>query len=76
MAMAGALLRSTHPGPSFSVAALAAILSWAFGVGLIPAILVVLSVLFNQFSVGLSNDAIDAPRYHEAKRSDKPVVAG
>jgi len=76
MSMAWALLRSTHPGPSFAVAALAAILSWGFGVGLIPAILVVVSVLFNQFSVGLSNDAIDAPRDHEAKRSDKPVVAG
>ena len=76
MAMAWALLRSTHPGPSFAVAALATILSWGFGVGLIPAILVVVSVLSNQFSVGLSNDAIDAPRDHEAKRSDKPVVAG
>ena len=76
MAMAWALLRSTHPGPSFAVAALAAILSWGFGAGLIPAVLVVLSVLLNQFSVGLSNDAIDAPRDQEAKRSDKPVAAG
>jgi 4-hydroxybenzoate polyprenyltransferase len=73
---AWALVRSTHPGPSVSVTVLAAILSWGFSLGTLEAIVVVLSVLLNQFSVGLSNDAIDAARDREAKRGDKPLVAG
>ena len=73
---AWALVRSTHPGPSVSVTVLAAILSWGFSLGATEAIVVVLSVLLNQFSVGLSNDAIDAARDREAKRGDKPLVAG
>ena len=72
---AWALVRSTHPGPSFAVTVLAAILSWGFSLGATEAIVVVLSVLLNQFSVGLSNDAIDAARDREAKRGDKPLVA-
>jgi len=73
---AWALVRSTHPGPSVAVTVLAAILSWGFSLGATEAIVVVLSVLLNQFSVGLSNDAIDASRDREAKRGDKPLVAG
>lgn len=73
---AWALVRSTHPGPSVSVTVLAAILSWGFSLGTLEAIVVVLSVLLNQFSVGLSNDAIDSARDREAKRGDKPLVAG
>jgi len=69
---AWAFVRSTHPGPSVSVTVLAAILSWGFSLGATEAIVVVLSVLLNQFSVGLSNDAIDASRDREAKRGDKP----
>jgi len=71
-----AVIRSAHPGPSASVTALAAILAWGFGVPLPSAALVVLAVFFNQFSVGLSNDAIDAARDREAGRQDKPVVSG
>lgn len=71
-----ALLRSTHPGPSVAVAALAAILSWGFGVTLMTALAVVASVLLNQFSVGLSNDVIDLKRDRESGRMDKPLVRG
>jgi len=71
-----ALLRSTHPGPSLAVAALAAILSWGFGVTLMTALAVVAAVLLNQFSVGLSNDVIDLKRDRESGRMDKPLVRG
>jgi 4-hydroxybenzoate polyprenyltransferase len=71
-----AVVRSAHPGPSVAVTALAAILAWGFAVSASSATLVVLAVLFNQLSVGLSNDAIDAVRDREAGRRDKPVVSG
>ena len=72
----GALVASTHPGPSFAVAALAGILSWGFQVNGQVALAVVASVLLNQFSVGLSNDAIDLVRDRESGRTDKPLVRG
>ena len=71
-----ALLRSTHPGPSVAVAALAAIISWGFSLPPGAAVIVVIAVLVNQFSVGLSNDAVDARRDRESGRSDKPLVTG
>jgi 4-hydroxybenzoate polyprenyltransferase len=73
---AGAFFRATHPGPSSAVAVLAAILSWGFSLGITEATLVVLSVLLNQFSVGLSNDASDAVLDRKSHRSEKPLVAG
>ncbi len=69
------LFLSTHPGPSVAVAALSVILgittleSWRIAsVGL--------AVLLGQFSVGLSNDWLDADRDRAAGRADKPVAAG
>ena len=74
--MVRALVASTHPGPSFAVAALAGILAWGFQVPWQVALVVVVSVLMNQFSVGLSNDAIDLVRDRESGRIDKPLVRG
>jgi 4-hydroxybenzoate polyprenyltransferase len=71
-----ALFRSTHPLPSLSVASFAVL----FGIGLgLPAeklLLLGLAVLAQQFSVGLSNDWLDAGRDIAVKRFDKPVVQG
>ena len=71
-----ALLRSTHPLPSISVASFAVL--YGFGIGLEPQqlVLVGLAVLSQQFSVGLSNDWLDASRDKEVNRLDKPVAQG
>lgn len=71
-----ALALSTHPGPSLAVTGIAVILG--FGVGLEPWRLVVLglAIFFNQASVGLSNDWIDADRDRAVGRTDKPVAQG
>jgi 4-hydroxybenzoate polyprenyltransferase len=73
---ARAMLLSTHPLPSVAVTAIAAILG--VGVGLEPWRVVVLAAAFlvGQFSVGLSNDWIDAERDRAVGRTDKPVAAG
>ena len=70
------LLLSTHPGPSAAVTAIAVILG--FGLGLPPGRLVALgiAVLLGQFSIGLSNDWLDADRDRRSDRRDKPVARG
>jgi len=72
----GALVRSTHPGPGAAVTVVAVLLGVA--VGLEPWRVAVLGVaiLFDQVSVGLSNDWIDAERDRAVGRSDKPVALG
>ena len=76
LAQAMGLLKSTHPIPSFAVATF----SFMFGVGLsLPigqVVLVGLSVLAQQFSVGLSNDWLDYGRDKSVNRSDKPTTRG
>lgn len=71
-----ALARSTHPGPTAAVTTIAVVLG--AGVGVQPAYLVLLglAVLANQFSVGLSNDWIDAERDRIVGRMDKPIARG
>ncbi|MEO6533206.1 MAG: UbiA family prenyltransferase [Pseudolysinimonas sp.] len=71
-----ALLRSTHPGPGLAVTVVAVLLGVA--VGLEPWRVVVLgaALLFDQASVGLSNDWIDAERDRAVGRTDKPVALG
>jgi 4-hydroxybenzoate polyprenyltransferase len=71
-----ALLASTHPGPSFVVAVVEVGLGIA--VGLEPARVVLLGVamLAGQFSIGLSNDWIDAERDRAVGRTDKPITRG
>jgi 4-hydroxybenzoate polyprenyltransferase len=74
LAQAMGLLKSTHPIPSFAVTTF----SLMFGVGLsLPigqVVLVGLSVLAQQFSVGLSNDWLDYARDKSVNRSDKPTT--
>src|SRR5690348_14911401 len=73
---AAALVRSTHPGPAAAVTVVAVLLGLA--VGLEPWRVAVLGVaiLFDQVSVGLSNDWIDAERDRAVGRTDKPVALG
>lgn len=70
------LLLSSHPGPGAAVTLVAVVLG--IGVGLEPWRVVVLglAVLCNQWSVGLSNDWIDAGRDAAVGRLDKPVAQG
>lgn len=70
------LLLSSHPGPGAAVTLVAVVLG--IGVGLEPWRVVVLglAVLCNQWSVGLSNDWIDADRDAAVGRRDKPVARG
>jgi 4-hydroxybenzoate polyprenyltransferase len=76
MARVLALLRSSHPGPVALVTVVTVLLGVA--VGLSPLRVVVLGVVlaFNQLSIGLSNDWIDADRDRAAGRTDKPVARG
>ncbi|HEY4226573.1 MAG TPA: UbiA family prenyltransferase [Pseudolysinimonas sp.] len=76
LSRAGALVRSTHPGPGAAVTVVAVLLGIA--VGLEPWRVAVLgfALLFDQASVGLSNDWIDADRDRAVGRTDKPVARG
>jgi 4-hydroxybenzoate polyprenyltransferase len=71
-----AVLGAAHLGPSVLVS----LVTVALGVvsGLDPWRVVVLGavILFNQLSVGWSNDAIDSGRDAEDERSDKPIARG
>jgi 4-hydroxybenzoate polyprenyltransferase len=73
---AAALARSSHPGPSIAVTIIT--VGLGFGAGLDPFRLVVLgiSMLAGQLSVGLSNDWIDAERDAAVGRTDKPIALG
>lgn len=57
MRVIGALWRSTHPGPSLVVTAIAVALGVATGLDPWRIALLGLAILFGQLSVGLSNDA-------------------
>lgn len=70
------LLRSTHPGPAVAVTVVAIVLGFAVGLDPWRIALLGLAVLANQFSVGLSNDWIDAERDAAVGRRDKPVARG
>lgn len=69
------LLLSSHPGPSIAVAALCTVLA-ASTLELWRVVVVGFSVLLGQFSVGLSNDWLDASRDRTVGRLDKPVAGG
>ncbi|MRX45513.1 UbiA family prenyltransferase [Agromyces kandeliae] len=76
MSTPGALWRSSHPGPTSIVTALASALGWSAGLDPARIVLLALAVLAGQLSVGISNDAIDAPRDRVASRRDKPIARG
>ena len=71
-----ALFRATHPLPSFSVASFTVLFGIGVGLPLEKIWLVGLAVLTQQFSVGLSNDWLDAGRDKAVERIDKPVALG
>ena len=71
-----ALFRSTHPLPSVSVASFAVLFGVSTGLSPNRLVLVGLAVLAQQFSVGLSNDWLDAGRDSAVNRTDKPVAQG
>jgi 4-hydroxybenzoate polyprenyltransferase len=73
---AAALVRSTHPGPGVAVTAVAVLLGVAVGLEPWRVAVLGLSILFDQVSVGLSNDWIDGERDRAVGRSDKPVALG
>lgn len=76
MRMIGALLRSSHPGPSAGVTVIAVLLGIAVGLPPLGVVLLGVTMVFNQLSIGLSNDWLDAARDREAGRRDKPVARG
>ena len=71
-----ALWRSSHPGPSVVVTLVAVTLGIASGLEPWRIVVLGLAILFGQLSVGISNDAIDAPRDTATGRSDKPIARG
>lgn len=73
---ARAWLGSTHLGPSLAVTIVTVVLSIGVGLGPLRTVLLGLAMLLGQFSVGLSNDWIDAARDRAAGRTDKPVATG
>jgi 4-hydroxybenzoate polyprenyltransferase len=73
---AAALARSTHPGPGLAVTAVAVLLGIAVGLEPWRVAVLGLALLFDQTSVGLSNDWIDADRDRAVGRADKPVARG
>ncbi|WP_344370003.1 UbiA family prenyltransferase [Agromyces tropicus] len=76
MSTPGALWRSSHPGPTSIVTALAVALGWSAGLDAARMGVLALAVFAGQLSVGISNDAIDAPRDRMAEREDKPIARG
>jgi 4-hydroxybenzoate polyprenyltransferase len=68
------LLKSTHPIPSFAVTSFTVLLAIGYGMPLEKLFLVGLGILFQQFSVGLSNDWLDYERDRIVGRNDKPTV--
>ena len=72
----GALWRSSHPGPSVVVTAVAVTLGVATALEPWRIAVLGVAILLGQLSVGISNDAIDAPRDRVTERSDKPIARG
>lgn len=70
------LWRSSHPGPTLVVTALAAGLAIAAGVSPGRVALLAAAVFAGQLSVGISNDALDADRDRAVGRTDKPIARG
>ncbi len=68
------LLKSTHPIPSFAVTSFTVLLAIGYGMPFEKLVLVGLGILFQQFSVGLSNDWLDYERDKIVVRDDKPTV--
>ncbi len=74
--MARALFGSTHPGPSIAVTIITICLGIGVGLDPLRIVLLGLAMLAGQFSIGLSNDWIDADRDSAVGRKDKPISSG
>jgi 4-hydroxybenzoate polyprenyltransferase len=70
------VLRSTHPGPSVVVTALATVLALGARSTAGAVVLVAAAVLANQFCVGLVNDLVDRHDDRATGRTDKPLASG
>lgn len=70
------LFASSHPGPTVTVTVLAAVIAAAVGHPWWVVVLVALTVIAGQLSIGLANDWIDAERDRAVGRTDKPVAQG
>jgi 4-hydroxybenzoate polyprenyltransferase len=68
------LIKSTHPIPSFAVTLFTVLLAFGYGMTFERLVPVGLGILFQQFSVGLSNDWLDYDRDKTVGRKDKPTV--
>jgi 4-hydroxybenzoate polyprenyltransferase len=73
---AGALIASSHPGPTLAVTIVTVALSVSAGLEPWRVVLIGFAMLFDQLSVGLSNDWIDARRDAVVGRTDKPIAQG
>lgn len=71
-----ALWGSSHPGPTLVVTALAFALGLSVGLEPWRLALLTVAVFAGQLSVGISNDAFDAPRDRAVGRLDKPIARG
>jgi 4-hydroxybenzoate polyprenyltransferase len=71
-----ALALSTHPGPALAVTIVGVALGVGAGLDPLRLTIVGLALLFDQASVGLSNDWIDAERDRAVGRLDKPIARG
>jgi len=67
---------AAHIGPSVLIAAIMTALALHPGVGAARLVVFASAALLGQFSIGWSNDYVDAPHDTAAGRRDKPVVAG
>jgi 4-hydroxybenzoate polyprenyltransferase len=74
--LVGAVLRSSHPGPTLMVTVLTVVLGLAVGVPAGRLAVVTVAVLAGQLAIGLSNDVIDAERDRSVGRRDKPIAQG
>jgi 4-hydroxybenzoate polyprenyltransferase len=68
------LARGCHPGPTFVVTLVAALLTVSAGAALSTTAAVAVTVLTGQLSIGWSNDWLDAAR--DRTRHDKPTAVG
>jgi 4-hydroxybenzoate polyprenyltransferase len=73
---ARALVRASHPGPTAAVTTLTGLLAVAAGHGWRSGLVVTGAVAAGQFTIGWSNDVIDAARDRAVGRRDKPVARG
>jgi heme o synthase len=70
------LVRACHPEPTLAVSVVAAVLAIAVGRTAGGVILVFITLLASQLTIGWTNDWLDAGRDTEVGRVDKPIPAG